>query len=176
MDLVKIVKRAQKGDEEAFCELIASCKDNLYRMAYAYCKNEDNAIDIVSDAVYKAYMNIEKLKNPQFFNTWITRILINSSKDFYNKHKKMIITDDVEKLTNPDSQSIIKDICCEENIDLYNAIDRLEDNYKSIIILKYFQDLTLSEISEVLEFPIGTVKSYLHRALGKLKVELREEI
>lgn len=176
MELRSLVIRSKKGDDEAFCELISNCRDNLYKIAYAYCKNEDDAVDIVSDTVYKAYMHMEKLNKPEFFNTWITRILINSAKDFYKKHKALTVTDEIEKLSYMNPSHISTNSNCEESIDLYNAIDRLNDNYKSIVILKYFQDLTLSEIADILEFPVGTVKSYLHRALGVLKIELREEV
>jgi RNA polymerase sigma-70 factor (ECF subfamily) len=84
MNDIVIIKKAQKGDDEAFSELIDSCQEKLYKIAFAYLKNEQNSLDAVGDTIYKAYMNISKLKIPEFFNTWIIKILINSCKDIFD--------------------------------------------------------------------------------------------
>lgn len=175
MNDISIVTKAQKGDNVAFSELINSCKEKLYKIAFAYLKNEEEALDIVSDTIYKAYMDINKLKNPQYFNTWITRILINSAINRLKKNERIVLIDEYEKVEsfNLNISDIESDI--PKCIDLYNAIDKLNVKSKSIIILRYFQDMTISEISEVLKIPEGTTKVYLHRALKKLKVELEEE-
>ena len=170
-----IVIRAQKGDDNAFCQLINSYKEKLYKQTFAYLKNEDEALDIVSDTIYKAYMDINKLNNPQFFNTWITRILINNAINRLKKNKRVTLVDEYEKIE--DFNLTVSDMLLDipKRIDLYNAIDNLNIKSKTIIILKYFQDMTYSQISKVLELPEGTVKVYIHRALKKLKVELKEE-
>lgn len=176
MNDIDIVIKAQNGDDEAFSQLIKSCKEKLYKTAFAYLKNEEEALDVVSDTVYKAYMNINKLKNPEFFNTWITRILINNSINRLEKSKRIILVDEYEKFDdfNLDDSDIGVDV--PKSLDLYNAIDKLNVKSKSIIILKYFQDMTISEISKVLKIPEGTIKVYLRRSLKKLKLELGEEL
>lgn len=176
MNDIDTVIKAQNGDDVAFGQLIKSCKEKLYKTAFAYLKDEEEALDVVSDTVYKAYMNINKLKNPEFFSTWITRILINSAINRLKKSKKIVLIDEYEKFDSFSQTS--SDIALEvpESIDLYNAIDKLNVKSKSIIILKYFQDMTISEISKVLKIPEGTIKVYLQRALKKLKVELGEEL
>jgi RNA polymerase sigma-70 factor (ECF subfamily) len=175
MKNIEIVKRAQKGDKEAFVKLINDSKENLYKIAFTYMKNEQEALDVVSDAVYKAYIDIKKVKKPEFFNTWITKILINSAINRLRKGGRIIYIDDYQKngKTEDDNLEIHFDIPA--NIDLYNALDNLEIKYRSIIILKYFQDMTIVQISKVLDLPEGTVKVYLRRALKKLKIELKEE-
>ena len=171
MELEEKVIKAIKGDDNAFYELISERRAQLYRTAYTYVKNKEDALDIVSETVYKAYLSIKKLKEPRFFNTWLTRILINCSLDYIKKNKKVV---DFEKCTKFDEK--VKDENKEEVIDLHNALDKLNENCKTIVILKYFQDLTITEVAEVLQCPIGTIKTNLHKALGQLRISLKEEL
>lgn len=175
MNDIDIVSKAQRGDDDAFSKLINCCKENLYKVAFAYLKNEEEALDIVSDTIYKAYMEINKLENPKYFNTWITRILINTAINRLKKNKRIVLIDEYEKIEDFNTDISDMDVDIPRTIDLYNAIDKLNVKSRSIIILKYFQDMTISEISEVLRIPEGTIKVYLHRALKKLKIELEEE-
>lgn len=175
MDDVEVaVKKAKKGDDKAFEIIINYCKEDLYKIAFAYVKNEQEALDIVSETIYTAYMNISGLKNPQFFKTWITKILINCAVAKLKKSNKIIYTNEYENMNDGNDISE-NEFDISKNIDLYNAIDRLNIKYKNIIILKYFQDMTISQISKLLNYPEGTIKVYLRRALKKLKIELKEE-
>lgn len=165
-----LVKKAQKGDDNAFVELFSLYKENLYKIAFMYLKNEQDALDAINDTVYKAYINIKKIKNPDLFKTWITRILINSAIDKLKKAKNVIYIDDyreVENLSISESELVL-----DAKFDLFNAIDNLDIKFKNIIILRYFQDMTISEIAALLKMPEGTVKVYLHRGLKKMKSEL----
>ena len=166
------VKKAIKGNEEAFEELIADCKENLYKIAFAYVKNEEQALDIVGDTIYKAYTSIENLKEAKYFNTWITRILINTTLTYIKKNSREVYLEDNKTL---------KDISCksqdlDQKMYIWQAIDSLEDKHKEIIILKYFDDLTINEISKVLDYPVGTVKTYLNKALVKLRSFMRKDV
>lgn len=164
------VRRAINGDEEAFISLIEKQKEKLYRTAYAYVKNEQEALDIVSETVYKAYISIDTLKKPRYFNTWLTKILINISINTLNKSKKMIYLEDepiADGYTSYDDK--------ENRIDILNEVEKLDLRYKDVIILKYYDDLTVKEISEVLEIPIGTVKTYLNRGLKSLRATIGKE-
>ncbi|NMM64066.1 sigma-70 family RNA polymerase sigma factor [Clostridium sp. P21] len=173
-DIDRVIK-AQKGDDIAFSELIKCHKENLYKIAFAYLKNEQEALDVVGDTIYKVYIDIDKLKNPEFFKTWITRIVINNSINRLKKNNRVILIDEYEKIDNFNFNDLDIETDIPKCIDLYNAIDSLNVKSKTIIILKYFQDMTISEISKLLEIPEGTVKVYIHRALKKLKIQLREE-
>lgn len=166
------VKSAIKGDEKAFEDLMDLCKESLYRTAFAYTKNEHDALDVLQDTVYKAYISIDKLKNPKYFKTWLTKILINNAIDFINKEKKIISIVDNMKISATKSEVSRVD----EKLDILSSIDRLEDKHRKVIILKYFQDLTITEIAEVMSCPIGTVKTYLNKALGKLRITMGKEI
>ena len=167
-------EKNQPLNDELFIDLIDIYKENLYKIAFSYLKNEQNSLDAVSETIYKAYKNIDKLKRQEFFNTWIIKILINSCKSVL-KNNKVIYIDEYDKTKKDNFDILETDFKLSINIDLYNAIDKLNNKFKSIIILKYLQDMTIIQISEVLNLPEGTVKVYLRRALGVLKIELGEE-
>lgn len=164
----KKVKKATKGDEKAFQELIDLEKNKLYRMAYVYVKNEEDALDIVQDAIYKAFTSIKSLKHPQYFSTWLSRILINSALDFIKKHERIIPTGEMDVIPG-ERHSLI-----EEKLDLALAIEELDVPYKTVIILRYYKDFTVKQIAEILDCPEGTIKTRLHRAIRQLKSELKE--
>ena len=169
LELEEKIIKAKKGDDNAFYELISERKDILYKTAFTYVKNKEDALDILNETVYRAFISIKKLKEPRFFNTWITRILINCALDTIRKDKKVLHLDDqvgIESKPNALAQ--------EEVFDLYTAVDRLNEKCKTVVILKYFQDMTLAEIAEVLQCPLGTVKTNLYKALHELRINLEE--
>ena len=166
---IRLIKESMKGNKESFGILIKNNKEYLYNMAFLYVKDEQDALEVIHETVYSAFLNIEKLKKAKFFNTWITRILINVSIDFLKKKGKNEMLDE--------STPIIKEKCeisTEEKLDLYNAIDLLNDNYKTVIIMMYFNDMKIKDISKVMEIPENTVKTYLRRAKQALGEILKE--
>lgn len=173
-DVGRVIK-SQQGDGKAFAELISSCQNKLYKIAFAYMKNEQDALDVVGDTIYKAYMDINKLKNPEYFYTWITKILINLSINKLRANKRIVFIEEYEEIHIKDNITSSFDFDIPRNVDLYNAIDKLDLKSKSFIILKYLEDMTIAQISDILNVPQGTVKASIHRALKKLKYELEEE-
>ena len=166
---IKLIKESMKGNKESFGILIKNNKEYLYKMAFLYVKDEQDALEVIHETVYRAFLNIEKLKKAKFFNTWITKILINVSIDFLKKKEKNEMLDE--------STPIKKERCeisTEEKLDLYNAIDLLNDNYKTVIIMMYFNDMKIKDISKVMETPEKTVKTYLRRAKQALGEVLKE--
>lgn len=162
------VKKAIKGDKAAFSYLIKEHKSYLYKTAFMYVKNEDKALDIFQETIAKAIANIHKLKNPTYFKTWITRILINAA---YDMNKNKIELNGIEENTLIYAS---EDISIEERLDLYEAVDLLRDNYKTVIILKYFNDIKTKEIAIIMNIPENTVKTFLSRAKYELKNILKE--
>jgi RNA polymerase sigma-70 factor, ECF subfamily len=167
MDYLETVRLASKGDAGAFSQLIHERKEDIYRIAYSYVKNREDALDIVSETVYKAFISVRKLKSPEYFNTWLTRILINCAIDHLKKNRRTVSLEI--------SAAEMEGVDRTELMDLYSAIDNLEEKQKSVVILKYLNDLTISEVSEILQVPLGTVKTILHKALRELRLELKEE-
>lgn len=164
-----IIYRAKKGDVDAFSRLMKDNKAYIYKIAYKFMKNEQEALEIVQETSCKAFIKINTLKNEEFFKTWITKIVINECINAIKKNKK------VEYLNSEKNIHSEKIISLEEKLDLYNAIDKLNEKYKTVIILKYFNDLTTKDISYVMGIPENTVKSHLRRAKNELNRLLGED-
>lgn len=164
----RLIKKSIAGDKQCFSQIMKKYKIYLYKIAYTYVKNEDDALEILQECTYRAMINIKKLKKSQYFKTWITRIVINCSLNFIKKGNTVYPLNDEIKI-EPMNVSI------DEKLDLYNAIDLLRDKYKTVIILKYFNDMTIENISKVMETPENTVKTYLRRAKENLSKILKED-
>lgn len=171
MEDILLVKRAIKGDRESFEDLINMYFDRLYKEAYLRCKHEEDAKEVVQETIYKAYRNIKSLKEPKYFKTWISKILINVCNDYLRKNGMVDLEHDendyVKKVHNDDEVEI--------KIDLYNAMDELEDKYKDVIILRYIEDLKVEEISKILERPVNTIKTHIRKAIKEMKNLLKED-
>lgn len=164
-----LIKQSQWGNDDAFEKLIDRYEGYLYKMAFLYVKNEQDAMDIYQETVLKAYLNITKLKDRKAFKTWITKILVNNVYTKNNQAKK--IQENHIKLDTKEFNHI--DI--EEKIDLYDAIDILEEKYRTPIILQYFYDLTTKQISEITNFNENTIKTNIRRGKEKIYEILKEE-
>lgn len=165
----KLIKKAIRQNPEAYGILISEYKEYLYKMAYLYMKNEQDALDIVGTTILKGFQNIHTLKNPDWFKTWITKILIHTAQD---ELKKVVYFDSTDMIQISDRYT---GISLEEKHDLYSAIDQLSERYQTVIILKYFSDLSIKEIAFIMNIPEGSVKAYLSRARNELKDMLKED-
>ena len=146
-------------------QLIVDYK-KLYRLAYSYVHNENDALDLVQESAYKAIKNSHSLKNPQYVSTWLYRIVINESISFLRKHKQQ---DTVLYELDGETEDLYIDI------DLHQALDRLEPLDKTVVVLRYFEGMQLNQIAQTLDENLNTVKSRLYRSLKKLKLSLAEE-
>ena len=165
----RLVKKAQKGNDKAYLTLFQQYEADIYRMAYVYVKNKDDALDLVQEVAYQSFKKIGTLKNPEYLKTWLMKITINCSLNLLNTNKKVIpLSLGFEVLTGAEDEDIALTLSLQE------LIDTLKEDEKSIILLKYYDDRTLKEISEILDIPLGTAKSILYRALDKLRQNAKE--
>lgn len=164
--LALMIRSNKEKEIEAY---ILQNKEMHYRLAYSYVKNKEDALDIVQESIYKAIVSMESLKNPTYIKTWFCRIIVNTSLDFLRKRKRLIIGDE-EILEAYDSGTIDY----YEDIDLRKALADLPDNYRSIIILRYFEDFKIKEVAEILDENINTVKARLYKALEKLRIKMND--
>lgn len=164
----KKVKLSIGGDQEALLFLLKQEKEKLYRTAYSYVRNEADALDVFQQTVLLAIESIHQLREPKYFTTWLMKICINVSLGVLEKQKKLISMDDLK------FQSLSTEIATsDEKMDLLDAIYQLDEKYKTVLLLKYYEDLTFEQIAEILGEPIGTVKSNGKRALTKIKKILK---
>lgn len=142
-------------------------KELHYRLAYSYVRNADDALDIVQEAIYKAFSASNSLEEPRYIKTWFYRIVVNTSLDFLRKRKRLVIIDD-ELLTNLDVGKSDN----YEDFDLKLAMENLPEPFKTIITLRYFEDLKIEEIAEVLEENTNTIKTRLYKGLKMLRINM----
>lgn len=172
MDIAKLVHKAKKGEDEAFEQLIGSVRQKLYRTAFAYVRNEQDALDIYQETIYTAFISIKTLKTPESFASWITKILVFKAIDFIRKESRHFSTDDEKifaALITPENGDFIL-----HSMDLSEALDFLNPTVKTIILLRYYHDLSIKEIATIMNSPEGTVKSHLSRAKKELRPILKE--
>lgn len=157
------MKKQQK--EELIEQTLLHNYDKYFRLAKSYTHNSDDAFDIVQNGACRAIMAGKKLKHEAFVETWIYRIMLNEIFRFCKSNKNIIFVpqDMTPEQGHEDTY---------ENFDLQIALDRLDPKDKSIVILKYFEDMKLSEIAQVLNEKESTVKSRLYRSLEKLRLHL----
>ena len=155
----------------SFEKLLLQYKSYLYKVAYTYVKDKQVALDILQETSFKAWLNIHTLKDEEKFKPWITKILVNTALNYIKKESKVIYMEDENSIIYSE-----KSISIDEKLDLYDAIDLLKPKYKTVIILKYFDDMKIEDISYVLNTPENTVKSHLKRAKESLSDILKEGI
>ena len=140
-------------------------KDSFYRIAYSYTKNEEDALDVVQEAMYKALYSVENIKEVNYIKTWFYKILVRTSIDFIRKYNNMTDIDLIDETGEYDKYT---------DLDLRRALEELPIEYKSIIILRFFEDLKIEEVAIILDENVNTVKTRLYTALKKLKLKIEE--
>ncbi|MBN7773833.1 RNA polymerase sigma factor [Clostridium aminobutyricum] len=140
--------------------------DSAYRFAYTYAKNREDAEDIVNESIIKAIKSIHHLQMPEHIKPWFYKIIVNTALT-YLKRKSKISYLDYENVT--DTEGIEDDY---SELTINSLIEKLDLKYKSIIVLRFLEDMSLSEISQILDINENTVKTRLYNALKLLKVDM----
>lgn len=151
------VKLAKKGNHDAFIKLIKPLELQMYNIAKTILRHDEDCADAMQEAILKAYKSLPSLRQAPLFKTWLFRILINECNMILRKKNHVI------PLLNLDQAEHITP-SLDVNIDLREAVYRLEEVSRTIIILHYFRDLPLRQIAEMLDLNEGAVKTRLHRA------------
>ena len=165
--------KPKKNEEQKFTELIEENKLRFYKTAKIILKNEADVYDAIQEALISIYKNYEKLENEKFFSTWATRIIINKCYDLLRKRKNNIVPIDEFIENNPSMGQNDKYEIDESGIK--QAMNFLNDDVKLIVVLYYYDNYSVKEISEIVNIPEGTVKSRLSTARKLLKQKLGKE-
>lgn len=168
MDEIELVKKCKAGDRNAFSRLIKLYEKDFYRVAIAITKDNEDTLDSIQETILQAYKNINCLTHEEYFKTWIIKILINKCNELLRKRKRLV------SLHEYNNKEIYYDNT--DAVDLKDAVNKLGDTLKIIVILYYFEDMSIRDISESLKVPEGTIKSRLSKAREKLKyfLEVKE--
>ncbi|MBE7412548.1 MAG: sigma-70 family RNA polymerase sigma factor [Leptospiraceae bacterium] len=167
-----LLKRIKGGDQSAYIELVTPFRERLFRKAVSMVKDEDDAEDIVQEAMISGYRSIDKFRAEAGVYTWLYRIVVNKSKDLLSKKKR-----EKEKPIDENENQFIDDRIgyekklelSDESTYLITKINQLEEIYKQVIELRYFEEMSYSEIAQVIGVNVGTVKSRLFKAKEFLK-------
>ena len=155
-----IARTRTENRNEYFCSYVYEYKCNMFRLAKSILHNDTDAEDAVSEAILKAYENLPALRNIKSLKPWFIKILLNESYALSIRRKKVVFLNEME---------IADEAAINDNKELWNIVNGLDDEFRTVTILYYYEDLSLKEICKVLDLPTGTVKSRLSRARNKLK-------
>lgn len=151
--------------DDIFFERIEKIRGKLYRIAYPYFNSESLAVDMVDEAIYRAYLKKRQLRQEEYMETWFVRILINLCNTKYKRYKKQAGIEEMpEEATYADF----------ENLPLKDAMAKLPEQYCEVIVLKYFGGYTISEIGKMLNIPQGTIATRMRKALELLRLDMTE--
>lgn len=153
-------------DQETFARRVTMIRGKLYKTAILYMGSEAMAVDALDEAVYKGLCGCKRLRQEEYFDTWMMRILINECHNELRRQKRLY---PLEELTETAAESF-------DCLPLKEAIHKLPGELKDIIILRYFDGYTLTETASLLKIPQGTAATRQRRALKLLRMELSEEV
>lgn len=151
---------------DEFATKIESIRGKLYKTAMLYMGSRALALDVLDEAIYKALCSHKKLRTPEFFDTWVTRILINECHNELRRQKRIYPIDELP-------ETAVQEF---DRLPLKEAIRRLPKDLKDIVILRYFSGFTLVETAQMLKIPQGTAATRQRKTLQLLRLELEEEV
>lgn len=160
---LNLISEAKRGDPDAFTALMQSQMQNMYKAARAILSSDEDAADAIADTILACWEKLSSLRKPEFFRTWMTRILINKCKDIIRKRRNYSFMEDV-----PDVSVREKGF---ENVEWNDALNGLEEKYRLVTVLYYVEGFSTTEIAEMLGMPDSTIRSRLSRARHKLARE-----
>ena len=144
-----------------FCDNIKDLENGMYRLSYSILRNETDAQDAVQEAIYRSYKNLEFLKDKRKFKSWIYKIITNTSFEMLKNKKDYL---DIEQ------ENVQEDkIDIDTNLTLWNAVQGLEQPYRTTITLFYYEDMSIKEISKITGTKIDAIKEQLSRGREKIK-------
>lgn len=151
-------------DKQTFTTLVLESEDTLYRVAWSILRNSADAEDAVQEAVLRAWEKLNSLRQPQYFRTWLTRILIRECYRLRRAGSLIIPLEELPETAAPDSGEI------------WRSLQTLPEALRLPVVLHYVEGYNVAETGAILRLPAGTVKSRLSRARSALRMELEESI
>ena len=144
----------------------------LYRIAFSIIKDEQLALDAVQETIVKAYSQIHQLRQPEYIKTWLVRICMNEANGLCRKQ----ITQRQRQTELQAYQGVTEDASPTEYSDLFQAVMALEPKLRSVIVLRFFEELKFDEIAAMTQTNVNTIKSQVYKGLDRLKAQLKQEV
>jgi RNA polymerase sigma-70 factor (ECF subfamily) len=174
-----LIQRAQKGDPEAFATLVDGHQRYVYNLALRVVRDENEALDLTQETFVRAWTALPNFRGQSQFRTWLYRITTNLCYNRLPGLRRSLndlgddVLPDVPESEDTASNPLRVLESNEIRIQLHQAIDQLDANYKILIVMRYHDELSYEEIASLLNLPLGTVKTGLFRAREKLRVALQ---
>ena len=170
MDRRQLVERAGRGDHDAFAMLASASATRLDAAARLILRDPELARDAVQNALVRAWRDLPGLRDPDRFDAWLHRLLVNACTDEARRHRRHRIEVELTPIVQP----AIRDgaVSVDERDALERGFRRLEPDQRALIVLHHYLDLSLLEVAETMRIPVGTVKSRLNRAMSAMRASL----
>ena len=166
-----LVERARKGDHDAFAELAGAAISRLDATAWLMLRDADRATDAVQNALVRAWRDLPTLRDPDRFDAWLHRLLVNSCIDVIRRDRRQRFDVDIADLSDPPSSAdAVSGIADRDQLE--RGFSRLEPEERAVIVLHHYLDLPLPEVAATLGIPLGTTKSRLYRGLKAMRAAL----
>jgi RNA polymerase sigma-70 factor, ECF subfamily len=183
----EIIRRAQAGEPEALTQLVLTQQQYVYSIAMSVLKDPDDAADLTQDAFIRLFRALPQYNNESRFTTWLYRLVVNLGRDELRRRGRQVplaapvsgddeldpmsmVADD-DRWASPeqalDSRELSAGVRC--------ALERLEEHYRLVLTLYYFDDMKYTDIAEILDIPLNTVKSHIRRGKERLAVLLEAQ-
>lgn len=183
----EIIRRAQDGDPEALTQLVVSQQQYVYSIAMSVLKDPDDAADLTQEAFIRLFRALPQYNNESRFTTWLYRLVVNLGRDELRRRGRQVplaapaaadeeldpiatVADD-DRWASPERALASRELSAEVRA----ALARLEEHYRLVLTLYYFDDLKYTDIAEILDIPLNTVKSHIRRGKERLAVLLEAQ-
>lgn len=176
----ELLRRAQKGDPQAFGALVERYQRRVVGVAFAVVHNQDDALELAQETFVRAFENLSKFESRSSFSTWLYRIAANLAIDFRRREGRHTILrgedaeNEIQRLPSTRGDSFVEASRRELSKRISDALRELTPEHRAVILLREVEGLSYDEISEVLQVPRGTVMSRLHYARGHLRGILKD--
>ena len=164
----EVIERAKDGDETAMSEIYDFYKDYVLRSSFLMLRNREEAEDVSENVFLKTFTHMNSFDIERDFKPWLSRIILNESRNYLRKYRNNSSTkiDEEQQISNFNLPN-------EKVIDLKTSINKLSTGDRELVTLRFYQELTIEEISKILKIQKNTVKVRIHRAMKKLKEYLK---
>ena len=163
----ELIRRARAGDGAAFVELMEGQKGTMYKVARSYLHNDADAADAMSEAVLACFEKLDTLRQPQYFRTWLVRILIRKCQDILRERKRSVPLEELAPAG--------RDEPGHARVEFLDLLDSLDEKYRTVLLLYYGEGFTVKEIAQAMDWKEETVKTRLKRARAGFKLAWEAE-
>ncbi|QAY67341.1 sigma-70 family RNA polymerase sigma factor [Paenibacillus protaetiae] len=173
MERDQLAEAALRGDEDALLKRIQVDKRQMYAIAYSYMRSESDALEAIQETVCRVWLKRKSLRDPKLFSTWMMRILIRVCIDEKRKRKREMIVEWPNSFYDKSAEAEDRmQQHSTERLDMTMMLQQLPPEQRMVVTLKYYRDMTLTEIAALMGKPEGSIKTWLHKALKRMRKQM----